>query len=170
MTIDKFGTEHKTANQLCDALYKDPSIDIWSVAIDDPEQFNQSIKALFYDSPKLQKYIEPTGSVEEFDAANQATWFMPEEYKSFDIAKFILDQCQSESELQRAGEELLMYQERNLFDLLRFMKYFVDHLRSKHVFWGVGRGSSVASFVLYLIGVHRINSMYYDLDIKEFLK
>jgi DNA polymerase III alpha subunit len=36
--------------------------------------------------------------------------------------------------------------------------------------WGVGRGSSVASYVLFLIGVHRIDSMKYNLDYKEFLR
>jgi DNA polymerase III alpha subunit len=34
----------------------------------------------------------------------------------------------------------------------------------------VGRGSSVASYVLYLLGVHRIDSMFYDLDPSEFLR
>jgi DNA polymerase III alpha subunit len=57
-----------------------------------------------------------------------------------------------------------------MFDLLRYLKYFVDTMRKNSVLWGLGRGSSVASYVLYLLGVHRINSLYYDLDIKEFLK
>jgi len=65
---------------------------------------------------------------------------------------------------------LLLYIDRELIDLLRYLKYFVDTMRANGVVWGLGRGSSVASYVLYLIGVHRINSMYYDLDIGEFLK
>ena len=73
-------------------------------------------------------------------------------------------------ELQRAGEELLLYQERNLFNLLRYLKYLVDVMKKNHLIWGVGRGSSLASYVLYLLGVHRINSMYYDLDPREFLR
>jgi DNA polymerase-3 subunit alpha len=95
---------------------------------------------------------------------------MPDEYRSLDIAEWILDQCSTDAELQRCGEELLLYQERDAFDLLRYMKYLVDTMRAQKVLWGVGRGSSVASFVLYKIGVHRINSMYYDLDPREFLK
>ena len=89
---------------------------------------------------------------------------------SFDIAKFVLDKCKNEEELQRAGEELLLYQERDMFMLLCYLKYFVDTMRKNKIVWGVGRGSSVSSFVLYLIGVHRINSLYYDLSIDEFLK
>ena len=43
-------------------------------------------------------------------------------------------------------------------------------VRANQVLWGLGRGSSVSSYVLYLLGVHRINSLYYDLPIEEFLK
>jgi DNA polymerase III alpha subunit len=68
------------------------------------------------------------------------------------------------------GHELLLYQERGLFDLLRYLKYLVDTMHDNHVIWGVGRGSSVASYVLYLLGVHRIDSMYYELDPAEFLR
>ena len=105
-----------------------------------------------------------------FDKEAQARWKMPEAYKQLDIAEYILGLCNTEAELQRCGHELLLYQERDLFNLLRYLKYFVDTMRSNGVVWGLGRGSSVASYVLYLIGVHKINSLYYDLDIGEFLK
>jgi DNA polymerase-3 subunit alpha len=81
-----------------------------------------------------------------------------------------LDLCQNESELQRCGHELLLYQERELFDLLRYLKYLVDVMKQNSIVWGVGRGSSVASYVLYKLGVHRIDSMFYDLDPEEFLR
>ena len=109
-------------------------------------------------------------SKEEFDHRNQTTWFMPEEYKQLDIAEYIVGLCKTQQELQRVGQELLLYQERNLFDLLRYLKYLVDLMRENRLIWGVGRGSSVASYVLYLLGVHKINSMYYDLDPAEFLR
>jgi DNA polymerase-3 subunit alpha len=63
-----------------------------------------------------------------------------------------------------------MYQERNLFELLKYLKYLVDVMLENNVIWGVGRGSSVASYVLYKIGVHRIDSLYYDLSPEEFLR
>jgi DNA polymerase III alpha subunit len=108
--------------------------------------------------------------VELFHWGQQQNWHMPESYKELDIAEHILGLCKTQPELQRCGEELLLYQERDLFNLLRYLKYFVDTMRANAVVWGLGRGSSVASYVLYLLGVHRINSMYYDLDIQEFLK
>jgi DNA polymerase III alpha subunit len=95
---------------------------------------------------------------------------MPQQYKDMDIAQFVLEQCQDDSELQRAGMELLLFQERDMFDLLKYLKYLVDTMRENNIIWGVGRGSSVSSFVLYLIVIHKINSLYYDLSIEEFLK
>lgn len=109
-------------------------------------------------------------SVPDFDAARQTDWFMPDAYKKLDIAEHVLALCRSQEQLQRAGHELLMFQERGLFDLLRYLKYLVDVMRDNQVIWGVGRGSSVASYVLFLLGVHRVDSLYYDLDPAEFLR
>jgi len=109
-------------------------------------------------------------SVDEYDLMNQHRWLMPEEYQQLDIAQHIINCCKTEAEMQRAGRELLMFQERNLFNLLKYLKYLVDTMRANNIIWGVGRGSSVSSYVLYLLGVHRIDSMYYDLDPGEFLR
>jgi len=120
--------------------------------------------------PKTKKYVELDLSVQEFDKIHSQNWHMPADYKSLDIAKYVLDLCSNEQELQRAGEELLIFQERDLFDLLRYLKFLVDLMRANNIVWGVGRGSSVSSFVLYLIGVHKINPIFYDLSIEEFLR
>jgi DNA polymerase III alpha subunit len=86
------------------------------------------------------------------------------------LAEHVLGLCTTSDQLQRAGQELLMFQEHNLFNLLRYMKYLVDTMTAHDVIWGVGRGSSVSSYVLYLLGVHKIDSMFYDLDPGEFLR
>ena len=57
-----------------------------------------------------------------------------------------------------------------MIEVLKYLKYLVDTMRQHKILWGVGRGSSVASFCLYLLGVHRINSLKYNLDITEFLR
>jgi len=120
--------------------------------------------------PGFQQQRFHTLSVPEWHAANQQQWYMPNEYQQLDIAQHVLNLCKSEAELQRCGAELLLYQERDLFDLLRYLKYLVDVMRDNNIIWGVGRGSSVSSFVLYKLGVHRIDSLYYNLDITEFLR
>jgi hypothetical protein len=168
---DEYGQVHFSADDLCDLLYQNPDIKLTNFLVDDPELYNKSVRNLYADFSKLKKYLTNYSvDMAEFDAANQNTWYMPQEYKDFDIAQYVLELCKTQEELQRVGKELLLYQDRNLFMLLRFMKYLVDTLRKNNIVWGVGRGSSVASYVLYLIGVHKINSLYYDLDITEFLK
>ena len=124
------------------------------------------------DVPALIKYdaLVEQMPTEEFDHRNQTEWFMPDAYKNMDIAEHVLNLCQTDAELQRVGHELLLYQQRDVFDLLRYLKYLVDLMTENRLIWGVGRGSSVASYVLYLLGVHRINSMYYELDPAEFLR
>jgi DNA polymerase III alpha subunit len=131
----------------------------------------ESAVSMLEDIPTFIRYNELADqSPEDFDHRCQHNWKMPQEYKDLDIAEHLLSLCKTDAELQRVGEELLMYQERNLFDLLRYLRYLVDTLKENCVIWGVGRGSSVASYVLYLLGVHRINSMFYDLDPVEFLR
>lgn len=120
--------------------------------------------------PKTILYVDPKVSVDAFDQNLQSKWFLPKEYKDMDIAKYVLDLCQTDEELQRVGQELLLFQERDMFDLLKYLKYLVDTMRDNDIVWGVGRGSSVSSYILFLLGIHRINSLYYDLSIDEFLK
>jgi DNA polymerase III alpha subunit len=138
--------------------------------LDDPREFNESVKKLFAEYPSLQSYEKPSVSVAEFDKKNQLNWYMPDKYKNLDIVEWIVLQCKTDREFQRVEQELILYQKRDLFDLLRFMKYFVDTMRKNNVVWGVGRGSSVSSYILFLIGVHKINSIQYELDVTEFLK
>ena len=134
----------------------------------------QNVSGITVDSTvKLDDVMPETDislSVDEYDLMNQHNWLMPEEYKQIDIAQHVIDCCKTDAEIQRAGEELLMFQQRNLFNLLKYLRYLVDTMKTNNIIWGVGRGSSVASYVLYLLGVHRVDSMYYDLDPKEFLR
>jgi DNA polymerase III alpha subunit len=153
---------------LCDLFLQDPTRTITNALVDNPIEFDGFLS--LENLPNLKQYKKLDISLEEFDKQNQSNWNMPKEYYELDIAKWVLDQCKTEAELQRAGDELIKFQERKMFVLLQYLKYLVDTMRKNNVVWGVGRGSSVASFVLFLIGVHRINSLYYDLSIDEFLK
>lgn len=96
-------------------------------------------------------------------------WNIPKEYKELDIENYLIDICPKEN-YDRLAQELELYRKNNMIPVLRAMKYLVDTLRKNKVLWGVGRGSSVASYVLFLLGVHKIDSVKYNLPIKEFFK
>jgi DNA polymerase III alpha subunit len=172
MKYDKFGQGYVSSTELCDLLYKNPDIDLNLFYVEDWSQYNSAVHTTFADLPQVKQYhpYPDDYSVDVFHKSRQDVWNMPAKYVDMNIAQWLLDQCKTEVELQRVGSELLLYQERNLFPLLRQLKYIIDTWRSNNIVWGVGRGSSVASYVLYLIGVHQINSIYYDLDIHEFLR
>ena len=136
---------------------------------DDVDKFNTAMQAQGLDP--LQKYIPLDVDQKTFDGVCQSEWFMPDEYKELDVVAHIYSLCPGNDEpFHRVNEELAEFQRREMFDLLRYMIYLVDFMRENNIVWGVGRGSSVASYVLYLIGVHRIDSVKYDLDWREFLR
>ena len=168
MKTDLYGQLIFNQDDLCELFLQDPTRTINNALVNVAIDFNGFLS--LENTPNLKQYQDPKLSLEEFDTINQSKWYMPKEYYDLDIAKWVLDQCKSEAELQRAGDELIKFQERNMFVLLQYLKYLVDTMRKNNIVWGVGRGSSVASFVLFLIGIHRINSLYYDLSIDEFLK
>jgi len=169
MRTDKYGQQIYDETDLCEFYLNNPEGELKNVLVSKDITFDNSLG--LDNTPSLLTYlVNEDLSVEEFDEICQKNLYIPEQYATMDIAKFVLEQCQTEAELQRAGKELLLYQERDMFALLQYLKYLVDTMRANNIVWGVGRGSSVASFVLFLIGVHKINSLYYDLAIEEFLK
>lgn len=110
-------------------------------------------------------------TIDEFkDESYVENWFMPEEYKTLDIYTYVIDKCNNKEASNRVEQELEMFKERGMYPVLQFLVYFVKVCKENNIVLGVGRGSSVASYVLYLIGIHKINSLKYDLDIREFLK
>lgn len=169
IVLDTYSRQIINEDQAVEMLYANPALNINNLCLDDVTKFNNASNKLHFNMI-LKQLGELDIDVDEFHNNNTNDWNMPDKYKNLDIAKYLIDLCKTDAELQRVGKELLMYQERGMFRLLCFLVYLVDTMRDNNVVWGVGRGSSVASYVLYLIGIHKIDSLYYDLDIDEFLR
>jgi DNA polymerase III alpha subunit len=121
----------------------------------------------------LLEQVSDIDNIDEFDKLNQETWFMPEKYKELDIVDYLMEKARKKTHTihyLRTEVELVIYEKRGLFNLLRFLIYLVDVMKERNIVWGVGRGSSVASYVLFLIGTHKVDSVKYELDFNEFLK
>ena len=171
MRLDKYSNPILNEKDLFDALYKGHKFSPNDIVF--VEERNWEILQL--EGAAGLRFSEPINSPtltpEQVDTAYQEHWNMPEEYKIMDIESWVLEQCPPwDPEATRVAEELAEFKARNMLDLLRWLKYFVDTMRSNNIVWGVGRGSSVASYVLYLIGVHKIDSIKYNLDWQEFLR
>lgn len=170
MIRDQFGQQIYSEQDLFDHIMAGNQLPTRHQILVDMPIDTRSIRWLVDELPRIETYEPVEATLAEFDRQNQQQWLMPEAYRVLDVAKYILDKCTCSAELQRAGEELLIYAERDMLDLLRYLVYLVDTMRAHNLVCGVGRGSSVASFVLYLIGIHQVNSLEYDLDINEFLR
>jgi hypothetical protein len=170
MKTDQYGQIIYDEDDLVNMIMRNATIESLTGMLVEPGVNLETASAYLEQVPELIEWLFTDMTVEEFDVMKQNSWHMPDEYRNMDIAEHILSLCDTDARLQRCGQELLLFQERNLFDLLRYLKYLVDTLQANRMIWGVGRGSSVASYVLYLLGVHRIDSMFYDLDAREFLR
>jgi DNA polymerase III alpha subunit len=170
MHLNKYSNPIFNEQDLFDALYKGHQFSAADTLL--VETRSEEIKHL-----ELQlgfKFLEPYEThfeTNDYDAACQSNWYMPDEYKTLDIEAWLFEQIPPwNPQHTRLTEELEAYKARNMLDLLRWLKYFVDTCSKENIVWGVGRGSSVASYVLYLLGVHSIDSIKYNLDWREFLR
>lgn len=171
MRTDKYDNAILTVTEGRQALLN--GRDISGIYIDDGEEVNRFCHNSERVLGRLEKiFVEPmcTMSPEMYHAENASRWNIPKEYKDIDVKEYLLGKCLTDAEEERVKLEYSMFEERGLIPLLQFLIYIVDYMRQHKIVWGVGRGSSVASYSLYLLGVHKVNSLKYELPIEEFLK
>ena len=151
-----------TEQQGIELLYRNK--DINDIVFENATQFNQ-----FADELDIEQLILEANWSQDFN--------MPQHYKDIDVEEYVrklipngVDRTDNAATSQRVEMELSLYKARNLYSILQLMIYIVDMMRKNSLVWGVGRGSSVASYVLFLIGIHKIDSIKYNLNIEEFLK
>lgn len=161
------GTVLCTDDAIMEILYSGKSIkSIVAYPSEDMAMYNKTDKLLDTGFGEIRTSKDPIYENSDWFSS----WFTPEPYSSLDVEEFCISRCQDQSEIERTKEELILYQKYNLIPVLRHLIYMVDIWREKNIVWGVGRGSSVSSFVLHLIGINRINPMQWGLQINEFLK
>lgn len=172
MEINNYGEVTVTEQEAFDALYTGKISNLSGVYVKDNINAYNNARAINADRIPNLEVIEHDefDSIELFDEASQSSWFMPDEYQNFPLVDWLYSKCNTNEQLNRVDLELKLYIQHDMLDVLFYCKYLVDTMRSHKVLWGVGRGSSVSSYVLYLIGIHKIDSLKFDLDIHEFLK
>jgi DNA polymerase III alpha subunit len=169
MRQDKFGNPIFNSADIFRALYQGKLTDIKNITVDYSDDIEQLEKTAGFTFQRFNEQLDNI-SIEDFDQALQSDWFMPPEYKDFDIKEFCLNRCTTPEQIARVNAEMTEYKDRGMIPLLQWTKHFVDTCEENGIVWGVGRGSSVASFVLFLLGVHQIDSVKYNLDWQEFLR
>lgn len=171
LTTNKYGQALLSSDHLRELLLQGKNIGHLIVERDRDvelyEQFQSELlkqKTIFMDPP------EELEEVDDFHLRSAETWVFPEIYQTLDVRRHLLDKCTTQEQKDRVNEEYELYEQRDLIMLLRLFIYLVSYMRENKMVWGVGRGSSVSSYILYLIGVHRVDSLKYGFDIKDYLK
>lgn len=112
----------------------------------------------------------------EINFAPDFTWQIPAKFASLDIPKmlteFLINKFGTHKNFQAYKErleiELTEIENRNLSNMIQTLMFVMDYLKKAEIVYGVGRGSSCASLALYLIGVHCIDPVKYDISYHEF--
>lgn len=171
MKVDEYGIVHLSEKECIDALYSSSLKNLSNIIFDEEtvQKFNFALNLNKDSFSKLQSQQNNTKNIKEFDKENQNIWFMPDNYCP-NLIEQIYAICQTNEQTERVSLELELYIKHDMLNLLHYLKYLVDTMRQHNIVWGVGRGSSVASYVLFLIGVHKVDSLKYHLDINEFFK
>ena len=173
MKTNEYGQVIVDADDIFNLLYSGKLEALKTLLVEDEStlnQFNIAIDTNADNISKLTRYEKPKIDLLIFDQEKQSKWFMPEEYRLYDIVDWLYCKCLTQEQKDRVTLELKLYAQHNMIFLLKYLKYLVDTMRKHKIVWGVGRGSSVASYCLFLIGVHKVDSLKYKLDINEFLK
>lgn len=169
--VTRYGQRILKTDDLIEILMQGKPIGHLIVDVDeDIEKFVEHQAQLLPTAVTFVNEVDESMSVEEFHQRCMDEWFMPESYKVIDLRSYLRQRCSGSKEYDRIAHEMTMYEERGLTMLLRFFIYMVDVFRANKVVWGVGRGSSVNSYILYLIGVHRVDSLKYGLEIEDYLR
>jgi len=104
-------------------------------------------------------------------------WSLPDRYKYLNLDEYLeglADKVKRdelyEQRLVRLAEEIDLFLKLGLHDVLRGLIYVVEELTKQGAVWGVGRGSSCSSYLLYLIGLHEVDAVKFDIPITDFLR
>lgn len=168
---DKYGNALLSIKEGRKALLHGMDIDF--AIFDEPQEvdrFNRNSEQILGYETNIRNPISGDMDLQVYHDICAADWNIPEMYKKIDAKEFLLMLCDTTNERERVETEYEMFEERKLIPLLQFLIFIVDYMRKHKVVWGVGRGSSVSSYCLYLLGVHKVDSIKYDLPIEEFLK
>ena len=107
-------------------------------------------------------------------------WKLPDEYMKMDLwTRFAdayaakerdlkYDVVEEDRALARMEMEYEEIKKRGMIEFMKTIIYVLDVFREKGVVWGVGRGSSCACYLLFILGLHSVDCIKYNVPMGEF--
>ena len=143
---------------------------------------NKNLDKLFVTeiTPEIQEYNSVSDhrlTVKTESSPIDLEWRLPEHYKYIDLDVYLIGLVEMIEEdelydkrLERLSQEICLFKELGLEEVLKTLIYVIDVMKSKNIVWGVGRGSSCSSYLLFLLGLHEVDPVKYDIEITDFIR
>jgi DNA polymerase III alpha subunit len=102
-------------------------------------------------------------------------WTIPKKYLDLDVAELCINALEekklnSDVYIERLSWELLQMETKDMHQFVRCLLYVTHRFKEDGVLWGVGRGSSCASLIMYLLGINKVDPVKYNIPAEEFFK
>jgi len=140
--------------------------------------------ALYHEDIKFWNFKLPDRKITiwkddgEFRGPSEETfeWNIPKKYLNLDIEELATEKF---IEMGLPGDpvyedrlvwELAQMRKQEMYPFVRCLVYVIDQFRKHGILWGVGRGSSCSSLVMFILGINRVDPIKYNIDPKEFFK
>ncbi len=142
------------------------------------------LPALYHEDIKFWNRKQPDDKITiweddgEFCGPDETTfeWNIPKKYLKLDIEELAAEKF---AEMGFDGNtvyedrlvwELGQMRKQEMYPFIRCLVYVIDEFRKHDILWGVGRGSSCSSLVMFILGINRVDPIKYNIDPKEFFK
>lgn len=157
------------------------------------ESFSQ-VKSLMLDGVKPNKIVYSGDESSKFNSMVSSenafaddvklkldyAWKIPDKYHNLDIYAIVADaldvylaKISEESHdmyYDRLAFELQYFEDVDAIEFIQSIIYVIDTFTKNNIFWGVGRGSSCASLCFFLIGLHKVDPIKYNIPTDDFFK
>lgn len=140
------------------------------------------------ETPEVTQFNEQVSDTEQLKLVENEPiqlsmeWKLPEKYQTMDLGAYIADlffSADTQAELNydpvhlnlaidRIAAELAEVEKRGMTQFMRTLIFVLDEFRLNDVVWGVGRGSSCACYLLFLVGLHVVDCVKMEIPLIEF--
>lgn len=137
-------------------------------------------------TPEVELFNQQVSDVEKLLVAKteplklNLEWKLPASFKNLDINEYVIDVFSTkihqlgysnqlkELAFSRIADELETIKNRGMTEFFKAIIFVLDSFRKNNIVWGVGRGSSCASYILFILGLHVVDCVKFDIPMDEF--
>lgn len=179
MIVNEYGQVTFDTNEIINKLYTQEwqTVTGFVESLDEIAKWNQNCQQ--FELVPVESQQTPQQDPQSYHSELSYQWKMPIEFLKFDPMVFFSQELVNRSLNQQEYLDYLVGEiktwdnimtHESAVNLWKFLHYLIKTCEIKDIVTGVGRGSSVSSLVLYLLGVHHVDPVKYKLDYKEFLR